>query len=81
MTRSLGDFYLHACGVTWVPEVSSVDLKQVADSLRAPVLFLASDGFWDLWSYQEVRRAAAQPRRGPWVCVCVCVRVCSQSPP
>jgi len=54
MTRSLGDFYLHACGVTWQPEVSVVDLEQVMAALRAPVLFLASDGFWDLWSYQEV---------------------------
>jgi hypothetical protein len=66
MTRSLGDFYLHACGVTWVPEVSIVDLAQVADSLRAPVLFLASDGFWDLWSYSEVRArfriGRSQPR-------------------
>jgi len=60
MTRSLGDFYLHACGVTWVPEVSVVDLEQVVEALRAPVLFLASDGFWDLWSYQEVR-ARARP--------------------
>ncbi|KAJ1616624.1 hypothetical protein T492DRAFT_918253 [Pavlovales sp. CCMP2436] len=35
-------------------QVSVVDLEQVMAALRAPVLFLASDGFWDLWSYQEV---------------------------
>ena len=29
MTRSLGDFYMHTCGVTWKPEVVVLDLSRL----------------------------------------------------
>ena len=32
MTRSIGDFYMHKFGVTWRPEVISVDLEEVRAS-------------------------------------------------
>jgi serine/threonine protein phosphatase PrpC len=29
MTRSIGDFYLHTCGVTWRPQVVQIDLAHI----------------------------------------------------
>ena len=64
-TRSLGDFHLQSYGVSHVPEVACVDLRDVRrrrsdDAARTVVLLVASDGVWDNWvlkdSIDEVKR-------------------------
>lgn len=61
MTRSLGDFYMHTFGVTWRPEVISIDLEEVGDKLEHLTLILASDGVWDLWEYEDVFQSIIHP--------------------
>ena len=74
MTRSLGDFYMHTFGVTWKPEVISIDLgtfmpaptaaggpRKRAGTLRHRTLILASDGIWDLYENDEAFRAIVEP--------------------
>ena len=63
MTRSIGDFYMHTYGVTWKPEVRSIDLAALDDKLEHLTLILASDGVWDLWETREVFRAIVAPPR------------------
>lgn len=72
-TRSIGDFHLHVYGVTHLPEVQSLDLTQVIDSLHTvhayddPLLpptiaiVLASDGIWDNWDYKDVTSYLMNP--------------------
>jgi len=55
MTRSLGDFYAHHHGVSAEPEIEMFNLNRLAESgWRAPHLLLATDGIWDMWTYDEV---------------------------
>ena len=61
MTRSIGDFYMHTFGVTWKPEVISVDLAEQCAELENLTLILASDGIWDLWEYEDVFQAISAP--------------------
>jgi serine/threonine protein phosphatase PrpC len=63
MTRSIGDFYMQTFGVSWKPEVISVDLADVGVTLDHLTLVLASDGIWDLWEYEEVFQGIACPPR------------------
>lgn len=44
MTRSIGDYYMQTFGVTWRPEVVSVDLGEVIQELEHLTLIIASDG-------------------------------------
>ena len=62
MTRSIGDFYMQTFGITWRPEVITVDLAEVLDSLSSISLLIASDGIWDLWESEEAFAAIVQPR-------------------
>jgi serine/threonine protein phosphatase PrpC len=65
MTRSLGDFYMHTFGVTWKPEVISVDLAEQCGELDHLTLILCSDGIWDLWEYEQVFQAiVSAPKNG-----------------
>ena len=66
MTRSIGDFYLHTFGVTWKPEVRTVELSDLimkksgggkGGKLTNLTLILASDGIWDLYENSEVFEA------------------------
>ena len=62
MTRSLGDFYAHHHGVSWEPEVKTLPLRAIDASVHAsPHLYLASDGVWDLWEFDEVAEALVPP--------------------
>ena len=61
MTRSIGDFYMHTFGVTWKPEVISVELEEVGEKLEHLTLILASDGIWDLYEYEDVFQGIASP--------------------
>ena len=42
MTRSIGDFYMQTFGVTWRPEVISIDLEEVGDKLENLTLILGT---------------------------------------
>jgi len=54
MTRSLGDFYAHHHGVSCEPELRTLSLRALAeDSVPYGHLYLASDGVWDLWGFDE----------------------------
>lgn len=64
MTRSIGDLYMQTYGVTWRPEVSSIDLASRAESLDGLTLILASDGIWDLWTNREVFPLILRPPEG-----------------
>lgn len=64
VTRALGDFYMHTFGVTWKPEVVSVDLRAKAADLSALTLVLASDGVWDLWDTPDAFRMLARVPKG-----------------
>ena len=61
MTRSIGDFYMHTFGVSWQPEVISVDLAEQCAELDHLTLIMCSDGIWDLWEYDEVFQAILSP--------------------
>lgn len=60
MSRSLGDLYAHAVGVTWEPFLS-------VHSLTADDLFLvaATDGLWDVMTNEEVVDFVARYRAAP----------------
>ena len=63
MTRSIGDFYAHAHGVVWEPEVRTLQLGGLAEKRwRQSLLLLASDGVWDLWGYDEVAQELVSPQ-------------------
>lgn len=36
MTRSIGDYYMHRFGISWKPEVISVDLAEVTTPPKHP---------------------------------------------
>jgi len=68
MTRSLGDFYAHHHGVSCEPQLRTLDLAELRSrGLCAPRLVLASDGLWDLWTFEEVAHnlMAAKQRAQP----------------
>merc|ERR1719231_618144 len=55
MTRSIGDFYAHEHGVIAEPEFRVLEADELAGKAwRRPHLLIASDGVWDLWSFDEV---------------------------
>uniref|UniRef100_A0A7S2UZU0 PPM-type phosphatase domain-containing protein n=1 Tax=Fibrocapsa japonica TaxID=94617 RepID=A0A7S2UZU0_9STRA len=73
-TRSLGDFHLHANGLSCLPEVFEVDLQAIRNLKKSGsnsssggggsvlgVLALASDGVWDNWDWDEVADYVLQP--------------------
>eukprot|EP00602_Paraphysomonas_sp_CaronLab_P004867 CAMPEP_0185025198 /NCGR_PEP_ID=MMETSP1103-20130426/8250_1 /TAXON_ID=36769 /ORGANISM="Paraphysomonas bandaiensis, Strain Caron Lab Isolate" /LENGTH=429 /DNA_ID=CAMNT_0027558347 /DNA_START=82 /DNA_END=1371 /DNA_ORIENTATION=+ len=70
-TRSIGDFHLHLYGVTHYPEVTSIDLKPIFESLEESnedlssqpylAVVLASDGIWDNWEYDDVTSFVVNP--------------------
>jgi hypothetical protein len=49
-TKSLGDFYAHQFGLSYVPEVQMESLPTDSDYC----LVAASDGVWDTWTYDDV---------------------------
>ena len=53
VTRSLGDFYHQRFGVTWEPEVISRPLSELLGGASEGLLCLASDGFWDHWTFED----------------------------
>lgn len=58
-TRSIGDLHLHVYGVTHMPEIHCVDLREIfsrkTDS--SPLcLVIASDGVWDNWTYEDMSK-------------------------
>ena len=55
MTRSIGDFYAHHHGVICEPEIRVLEAADfAARGWQRPHMLLASDGVWDLWSFDEV---------------------------
>ena len=55
MTRSLGDFYAHLHGCSCEPELRLHRISELrARALVRPRIVLASDGVWDLWTFEEV---------------------------
>lgn len=54
VTRSLGDVYMQAFGVTWEPEVHVLDLGADAGPGSHALIVAATDGVWDLWQIDEV---------------------------
>lgn len=66
VSRSIGDFTLSEYGVTYKPEIQSVNLKPIFEKLEKTVettstptpntlcIVLASDGLWDSWLYPDV---------------------------
>lgn len=57
MTRSIGDFFAHRHGVTWLPEIVELTIQSTStgDGSRPSraMLVLATDGLWDLISEAE----------------------------
>merc|ERR1719263_2611172 len=53
VTRSLGDFYHQHYGVTWEPEVICRPISELLDGASEGLLCLASDGFWDHWTFED----------------------------
>lgn len=59
-TRSLGDFYMKTYGVTEIPHVNCIDLRDIQSSRPmlpgdiAGVLVIATDGLWDCYSFKEL---------------------------
>mmetsp|Transcript_28369 Transcript_28369/g.72999 ORF Transcript_28369/g.72999 Transcript_28369/m.72999 type:complete len:138 (+) Transcript_28369:271-684(+) len=53
MTRSLGDFHHQRYGVTWEPEVVCEDLAAVMGDAERAVLCVASDGVWDVRTFDD----------------------------
>lgn len=49
MTRSIGDYHLKKAGIICIPEVNEFDIPSTGDQL-----LIASDGFWDCWSQEEL---------------------------
>jgi serine/threonine protein phosphatase PrpC len=56
MTRSLGDFTAHTCGVSAEPQVRTVELPSLCTEKRwaRVALLVASDGVWDMWGHDEI---------------------------
>ena len=52
MTRSLGDFYFHAHGVSSKPSINKYTMED-------KLLLLGSDGVWDNWKYEDVQSTMA----------------------
>mmetsp|Transcript_69798 Transcript_69798/g.115924 ORF Transcript_69798/g.115924 Transcript_69798/m.115924 type:complete len:698 (+) Transcript_69798:40-2133(+) len=53
MTRSLGDFYHQRYGVTWKPDVTTKDLREMMGDAHKAVMCVSSDGVWDMWTFEE----------------------------
>lgn len=51
MTRSLGDFYAHALGLTHEPTTSLVELS--AQEAQGTTVAIATDGVWDCWEFTD----------------------------
>ena len=67
VTRSLGDFYHQQYGVTWRPEVMVKPLSELAGGKPESMIVLASDGFWDHWTFEDAVDDLTKPnyRGGP----------------
>lgn len=58
-TRSIGDLHLHVYGVTHMPEIHCVDLREIFSRKMdsTPLcLVVASDGVWDNWTYEDMSK-------------------------
>uniref|UniRef100_A0A7S4B5V7 PPM-type phosphatase domain-containing protein n=2 Tax=Chrysotila carterae TaxID=13221 RepID=A0A7S4B5V7_CHRCT len=53
MTRSIGDFYHQKFGVTWKPDVITRKISDLMGGSQKAVLCIASDGVWDMWTFEE----------------------------
>lgn len=53
MTRALGDFYAHQFGLTFEPSLKHVELPPGSSFS----VYVASDGVWDCWRYEDWARA------------------------
>lgn len=49
VSRSIGDYHLKAAGIICTPEITVHELPKVGEQL-----LIASDGFWDCWSKEEL---------------------------
>jgi len=56
MTRSLGDFYAHQFGLSWVPSVQIKELQRDHEYL----VTVGSDGIWDCWKFEDFSDYATQ---------------------
>jgi serine/threonine protein phosphatase PrpC len=61
MTRSLGDFYGHQCGLIFQPSIKIQEFNATEDH----IICVASDGLWDCWKYDDladaIRRILSDP--------------------
>jgi serine/threonine protein phosphatase PrpC len=58
MTRSLGDFKLNCYGISHLPEVRCIKLRDIMEShssLTPLCIVLATDGVWDNWKFEDVK--------------------------
>jgi serine/threonine protein phosphatase PrpC len=62
-TRSLGDFHMHAYGVSCKPTVTELNLHDIMlreldhfnqNESFSMMLVIASDGVWDTWKYEDL---------------------------
>ncbi|KDO21277.1 hypothetical protein SPRG_13576 [Saprolegnia parasitica CBS 223.65] len=61
-TRSLGDFHLHAHGLSWQPDVLDISLFDDPTSCSDVAIVLATDGVWDVWHYDELAQFVLQTK-------------------
>jgi len=58
-TRSIGDLHLHVYGITHMPEIHCVDLREIFSRKMdsTPLcLVVASDGVWDNWTHEDMSK-------------------------
>lgn len=48
-TRTIGDFYAHPLGLTYIP---TIKISEITDPNKEFVV-IGSDGIWDCWKYEE----------------------------
>lgn len=61
MTRSLGDFKLNCYGISHLPEVRRIKLRDIMESQKSQCsiiplcIVLATDGVWDNWKFEDIK--------------------------
>jgi len=76
VTRALGDFPMQSCGLTSVPDIFELKIDHFFDETDAQcgksesksheiagIIFIASDGIWDNWKYEQVSSFFLNPVR------------------
>jgi serine/threonine protein phosphatase PrpC len=61
-TRSIADFNLNKYGLSSKPEIQSIDMNPIIQSLDSPLcMVLCSDGVWDNWNIDHVQKFVMDP--------------------